>query len=433
MQRTQVSAALLGDRISRIHVRSTSFAVVVVGILTAGMSFAAPTTETVIWNFVGGNGGYPDGPLVLGPDSGLYGTTVSGGAYNEGTIFELIAPATTGGAWTEKLLYSFTGGLDGAQPAAAVAFDGAGALYGTAENAAGTANGVAFKLSPPITAGGPWYESTIYSFTGTPDGADPNSGLVVDHSGNLFGTTTGGGTSGLGTVFKLFAPAGGTGVYTEQILHSFTGGADGATPYANIAFSNASGSEVLFGTTTAGGTGSSGTVFMMQATGSSPAYKTIYSFSGGADGATPYAPVTVGPTGNLFGTTFFGGESVSGTGSFGVIYELTPPTGSATAYTQTVLHTFNGADGANPSGGLVTDTAGGLYGTTAGGVVGFGNVFELSYSSKTYNLSVLYTFPGTGGDGQAPLGSVLLTAGGVLYGTTYYGGAFGPGTAFQLK
>jgi hypothetical protein len=219
-------------------------------------------------------------------------------------------------------------------------------------------------------------------------------------------------------------------VYTEQILYSFTGGADGANPYANVAFDS---NDVIYGTTTAGGVNNSGTVYTLTSTGTTPAFKLLYSFTGGADGGTPYAPVTVGPKGAVFGTTFFGGEGTSGVGTFGVVFQLSPPVGKQTAYTETVIHTFNGADGANPSAGLVPDGSGGFYGATAGGVTGFGNVFDLTYSGGVWSESVLYTFVGTGGDGQAPLGKVLVTPGGDIYGTTYYGGAYGPGTAFQLK
>ncbi len=434
MLRTQVSAALLGGRLMRFRVRYTALTIALATVATVGVGSAAPPpplTETVIWNFVGGNGGYPDGPLVIGADSGLYGTTVSGGAFNEGTIFELVPPATSGAAWTEKVLYSFTGGLDGSQPAAALAFDSTGALYGTAEDASGNRTGVAFKLSPPDTVGGAWYESTIYSFTGTPDGAYPNSGLIIGPNGALYGTTTAGGTDGYGTVFKLSPPVSGTGVYSEQILYSFTNGADGASPYANVAFDS---KDVLYGTTTAGGSFGAGTVYTITSTGSTPAFKVIYEFTGGADGGVPYAPVIVGLKGAVFGTTFFGGESTSGVGSYGVVFQLSPPTGSGTTYTETVLHSFNGADGANPSAGLVADGSGGLYGATAGGVVGYGNVFDLTpLGGGTWSETVLYTFSGTGGDGQAPLGKVAVSPGGGIYGTTYYGGAYGPGTAFQLK
>jgi uncharacterized repeat protein (TIGR03803 family) len=409
---------------------SKSLVIAIAAIASAGSAFATPPTETILYNFVGTNGGYPDGPLLIGPSNNVFGTTAYGGATNHGAVIELIPPTINSNPWTEVVLYSFTGGSDGAQPAAGLVFDTAGNLYGTTENSSAGGHGVVFELSPPVVEGGPWTETTIYSFSGVPDGANPNSGLIFDASGDLYGTTTAGGKYNAGTIFELIPPTSNPGTWTESLIYNFTGQSDGGSPFANLV---QDGSGDFYGTTTTGGKNLNGTVFALRPGRNGLTLTTIYSFTGGADGGIPYSPVTVGSKGAIFGTTFFGGETVNGVGSYGVVFELAPPL-RGTTYNETAIFTFNGTDGANPSGGLLPDGTGGFYGTTAGGVAGYGNVFHLTQptSGKVWNETVVYAFSGTGGDGQGPLGAVVLSPNGNLLGTTYYGGAWGEGTAFQI-
>jgi len=198
--------------------------------------------ETVLHSFTGSpDGAYPSTAAVLLDNSGnIYGTTSSGGTYGNGTVFEL---SPSGSGWQENILYNFTGGADGLGPLAGVIQDAAGNLYGnTGEGGsyAGSCSfgcGVVFELSP---TGSGWTETVLYTFTGAPDGASPVAKLLKDRAGNLYGTTSSGGSSsacsfeypgGCGTVFELSPNGSG---WTETILWTFTGGADGAIPFGPV-------------------------------------------------------------------------------------------------------------------------------------------------------------------------------------------------------
>ncbi len=307
-----------------------------------------------------------------------------------------------------NVLHSFTGGAGGATPHAGLVVDASGNLYGTT-TAGGASNlGTVFKLD---TTG---KETVLYSFVGGADGATPNAGLVLDPSGNLCGTTTAGGASGLGTVFKLDI----TGA--ETFLYSFTGGTDGATPRAGLVLDP---SGILYGTTAAGGASNSGAVFKLDTTGTETV---LYTFTGGADGGTPQAGLVLDAAGNLYGTTVSGGSKaglcVYG-GGCGVVFKLD------TSNTETVLYTFNDAPAANsPEAGLAQDRSGNFYGTTVfGGSSDEGVVFKLD---TTGTETVVYSF-GSGGSGSEPKAGLLLDPSGNLYGTTSTG-ASGFGTVFEL-
>jgi uncharacterized repeat protein (TIGR03803 family) len=257
--------------------------------------------------------------------------------------------------------------------------------------------------------------SVLHTFAGGADGSTPDGGVVVDAAGNLYGTTGAGGSSNSGTVFKIDAAG------TETVLHSFTGSADGKAPYAGLAL-DSSGS--LYGTTQLGGASNFGTVFKIDAAG---AETVLHSFTGGADGKIPYAPVIRDSSGNLYGTTTTGGAA-----GYGTVFKLD------TAGTLTLLYSFKGgADGGFPTGGLVRDSAGTFYGTTNdGGLpnacflgrVGCGVVFKLDTSGKQ---TVLYTFTG-GADGGEPQAGLTIDATGNLYGTTEAGGTSDNGVVFKL-
>jgi uncharacterized repeat protein (TIGR03803 family) len=375
----------------------------------------AAAQERVLYSFSGGtDGGSPAGGLIFDGAGNLYGTTNGGGTYSGGTVFEL-SPAA-GGGWTETVIHSFGNGTDGNGPEAGLIFDAAGNLYSTT-NGGGTYNGgTVFELTPQ--AGGGWTETVIHSFGSGTDGAGPWAGLIFDAAGNLYSTTKGGGTYNGGTVFELTPQAGGG--WTEQVLHSFQGGADGAQPYAGLIF-DAAGN--LYGTTYFGGAyGYYGTVFdLTPAAGGTWTEKVLYNFSGFPDGINPVGGLIFDGTGNLYGTTYLGGTYGKGT-----LFELTPAGGGT--WTEQVLHNFgNGNDGATPSSGLITDTAGNLYGTTPDGGSYFrGTVFRFN----AQGLVLLHSFSGT--DGSGPEASLTLDAAGNLYGTTGQGGASNDGTVFEF-
>jgi uncharacterized repeat protein (TIGR03803 family) len=340
----------------------------------------------------------------------------------------LLAP----GAWAAskyKVLHRFTHD-DGYGPYAALILDATGNLYGTTPNGGASNWGVVFKLSP--NADGSWTESVLYSFTGGDDGSYPDHpSLVFDAVGNLYGTTYGGGGvgdcslygQGCGTVFKLTHNADGS--WTESVLHSFTNDEDGGWPQATLIF-DAEGS--LYGTTTQGGANGHGTVFQLTPNPDGTwTENVLYSFTGGRDGANPWTGVVFDQAGNLYGAA--GG----GTHGHGVMFKLTPnPDGS---WTESVLHQLRGSkDGANPgTTHLVLDTTGSLYGTTGqGGAYGYGNVFKLTPNPDgSWTESVLHQFKG-GKDGGSPWAGVFLDAAGKLYGTTVGGGAYGYGVVFKL-
>ena len=318
-------------------------------------------TETVIYNFAGGNDGdSPAASLVMDAGGNLYGTTRLGGPANAGTVFELL-PA--GSSWTEKVLYAFTGGSDGGSPQAAVTLRG-NALYGTTPGGGAKGNGNVFELKQ---VNGTWEERVLYSFAGgNNDGAYAYCQPVFDKLGNMYGTTASGGPNQEGTVFEL-QPTGKN--WTETILHFFTGNSDGANVDDGVIMDSAGN---LYGLTLSGGQYSSGTAYEMINSNGTWTEQVLYSFTGGLDGGFPSAGLAIDKSGNLFGTAFNGG-----TNGFGTVFELTP---SAGTWTETVLYTFTGGnDGALPlSTPLVKGTH--LLGTTVeGGTAQFGVVFEVPY------------------------------------------------------
>src|ERR1700690_2745696 len=285
---------------------------------------------------------------------------------------------STWAAAQETVLHSFNhNGTDGQRPAAGLIFDAAKInLYGTTNSGGTYGYGTVFELTPQ--SGGGWTERVLYSFclqANCTDGAAPYAGLKFDAAGNLYGTTTAGGTYGYGTVFELTPAMGGS--WTEQVLYSFcsrTNCTDGAAPYAGLIF-DAAGN--LYGTTIAGGiyntnsscTGGCGTVFEMTPAGGGWTETVLYSFCPAMycfDGAQPYAGLIFNAAGNLlYGTTYAGGTGGNG----GTVFELTPAVGGG--WTEAVLYSFCPEnfceyrfDGFNPYAGLVIDAADDLYGTT---------------------------------------------------------------------
>jgi uncharacterized repeat protein (TIGR03803 family) len=485
----------------------------------AGVVFELDTAgqETVLYSFTGGaDGGYPTAGLIRDSAGNLYGTTLGGGTAGAGVVFKLDR------AGQETVLYSFTGGADGGSPTAGVIRDSAGNLYGTTQDGGITTGvcstyyywspgcGVVFKLDGTgnetvlyaftgladgafpyagVIRDGAGYlfgtaygggitgtcgtggcgvvykldmtgnETVLHSFTGVPDGAFPEAGVVADPAGNLYGTTYNGGVSlSHGAVYKL-DPAGQETVYAfggpprggnpffdgvirdaagdlygatlwggtadegvvyklnaagqETVLHSFTGGADGGSPRGSVIRDSAGN---LYGVTDSGGTANAGVVYKVNTAGQETV---LYSFTGGADGGSPIDGPILDSAGNLYGTTYSGG-----TAGYGVVYKLN------VAGQETVLHSFTfGADGGYPSGGVIRDSAGNLYGTASfGGTSGAGVVYKVNAAGQQ---TVLYNFTG-GADGSLPKSGVVFDPAGNLYGTTYFGGTSNAGVVYKL-
>ena len=409
-----------------------SFTSILALAIFATATLMAPTRAAaqgkLIHNFNGDNGvdgGAPWAGLIVDAAGNLYGTTTMGGAYSYGAVFELLPK--TGGGWTERILHSFNNnGIDGYYPYAGLVFDAAGNLYGTTLNGGKYANGTAFELVPKS---GAWGERILHNFNnnGT-DGYLPYAGLAIDGVGNLYGTTIYGGANDNGSVYKL-TPTGRS--WSETILHSFLkNGVDGAYPYAGLVFDS---SGNLYGTTT-GMNYNYGTVFeLLPQAGGTWQEQIIHSFTG-PDGYGPYSGLVIDVAGNVYGTTTGGG-----TYDGGAVFELSPQAGGG--WSESVLHSFNdtGKDGYDPYSGVVFDESGNLYGTTYDGGdgtgcnTGCGTVFELTpKAGGSWGEVILHRFNNSLTDGARPYGGVVFGPSGNLYCTTTYGGSYGWGTVFEV-
>jgi len=385
---------------------------------------------TTIHNFTGtsGDGFTPYAPLVLAARV-FHGTTLAGGEYGSGTIFSLTPPTSPGGHWTEILLYTFTGGLDGDGPQAGLAIGPYEVLYGaTLRGGVNSLGGTVFSLTPPQTSGAPWTEAVLHNFGDHHDGSNPIGGLVIGMHGDLFGTTGGGGRYNSGTVFRLRAPASPGGAWTEEILYNFTGGADGRNPQTALAIDPAT--ETLYGTTDTGGSALLGTVFSVTpptSAGGAWTETVLHNFAGSHDGIHPNA-LLLATDGMLYGTSHGRGAN------YGAAFSLTPPASTGGAWTFNLLHDFTGSpDGSEPGAGLLMAVDGTLYGTTQSGgtgcLNGCGTIFSLTPGSPWVE-TVLYSF---NNDGNAPGAPLVFGNNNALYGTTKFGGTAGGGTAFALQ
>jgi uncharacterized repeat protein (TIGR03803 family) len=330
-------------------------------------------TLQVIYSFQGSpnDGGNPNyEPLVFDKAGNLYGTTVLGGDFTClqgspgcGTVFKL-APSENG--WTDTLLYKFTWvNNDGAFPSPGLVFDKKGSLYSTTFNGGSYGFGAVYQITPSGT------RNAIYSFTNQADGSGPYGGVVLDKKGNLYGTTSVGGSTacggGCGTVFKI-APDG-----TETVLHSFTGGSDGIWPWASVTLDkngNIYGTTSEGGNTECGGVGC-GIVFKIAPDGTETIlHQFTYSQDNYSEGGSPRSPMVLDAKGNLYGTTMVGGSTYGGWGC-GTVFKIAPDG------TETILHAFDNSDGCSPWGVILK--GGIVYGTTqAGGSYNWGTVFRLN-------------------------------------------------------
>lgn len=395
-----------------------------VSILGLAWTKTAAAGEKMLFDFNGADGNGPYGALIFDASGNLYGTTTGGGKYGGGTVFELI-PKTEGG-WTQKVLHSFDpNGIDGVSPYTRLVFDSSGNLYGTTNNGGPNNVGTVFKLSS--SAGGTWTESILYSFQNNEiDGTNPYGALIFDTSGNLYGTTAGGGSSLDGTVYKL-SPAGKK--WTETILYNFNSYSGDATgPYSGLIFD---GSGNLYGSTASGGVYGNGTVYeLTPRSGGTWTESVLFSFDGqNSTGEGPSATPIFDAAGNLYGTTIYGGYYDSG-----MVYELTPIAGGEWA--ETILHSFEPSDwdGGNPFGGLILDSSGNLYGTTnLGGRYNQGSVFEIARKEGGgWAERLLHTFLNNGKDGRNPYCNLVSDQIGNLYGVTYAGGLKNDGMVFEI-
>jgi uncharacterized repeat protein (TIGR03803 family) len=395
-------------------------------------SFAAPlTAPTVLHTFTGGkDGSYPDSNLTADAAGNLYGTTQIGGADGAGTVFEL-SPGPND-KWQFSVIYTFTGGTDGGNPLGSLAFDAAGNAHSTTSSGGANGLGVVFELTPP-PQGAPaktWTESVLYSFQGgSNDGAAPFGNVVFDSAGNLYGTTSIGGLThlgcalpakGCGTIFEL-SPSG-AGSWSERILHRFRDAfGEGAAPRAGLVI-DALGN--LYGTTYDGGNNDEcggygcGTVFELLPPAAGKKhwiFKNLIDFNG-ADAALPAGGLTLN-AGALYGTTNYGGAY-----NKGVVFSFTQDSGR---WKFSTVYSFNGLDGLQPSGNLAFDSNGNLYGATyEGGANDWGSIFQLVPGESGWTENLLYSFAVSGkGAGANPLGGVILDSADNIYLTTNQGGS----------
>jgi uncharacterized repeat protein (TIGR03803 family) len=417
--------------------RGSSFVLALVFALAmVAAQSAQAQTLTVLHSFSGlGDGDYPYAGLSIDRGGNLYGTAFYGGPgmgcyLGCGTAFRL---AQKNSGWLFSQLYGFRGGLDGGNPYARVIVGPDGSLYGTTFGGGGGSCeggcGTVFNLRPPqhatANALGNWTETVLYRFTGGADGGQPaGADLTFDAAGNIYGTTSGGGTGdcqgGCGTVYKLTQSG---GVWTESVLHNFvTEDGDGLRPWGGVIFDQ---SGNLYGTTNNGGARLSyGTVFELTPSGSGWTETILYKFQDTTDGQYPYSGLIFDQAGNLYGTTCCGGSDGGGT-----VFELT----RSSDWAFSLIYSFTGS---GPYAGLSMDAADNLYGTTnEGGAYNFGAVFKLTPSQGGWTYTSLHDFCSGGypcSDGAFPMSNVVFDSQGNLYGTTSEGGTYNGGTAWEI-
>ena len=375
--------------------------------------------QTPLANFNGtANGAVPWGgyPIVIDSTGNGYGTTLEGGTYDQGTVFQV----TPGGTLTT--IYTFCSQIncmDGAEPYAGLVQGSSGNFYGT--TAYGGANGQGTVFT--VTKAG--LLTTLYSFAGYPtDGAYPIAGLVLASDGNFYGTTASGGANGAGTVFEI-TPGG-----QLTTLYSFcsqTNCSDGYHPSASLVQAS---NGNFYGTTDYDGANGAGTIFEITPTGQLTTLHTFCSLTNCPDGSQPWAGLVQASNGNFYGTTRFGGAN----GDTGTIFEMSP-SGQLTTLYNFCSQTFC-TDGTHPRAGLLQASDGNLYGTTAGGQGpnlwwSFGTVFGMTPAGQ---VTTLYDFCSQAycSDGAYPHGGLAQSGSGIIFGATYYGGSYLDGTVFTL-
>jgi uncharacterized repeat protein (TIGR03803 family) len=336
-----------------------------------------------------------------------------------------------------KVLYSFgTNPNDGYNPNGGLVFDNAGNLYGTAQFGGSQCHsecGIVFELSP--SSNGSWTENILYNFcsqSNCADGQFPQAGLVLDDSGNLYGTTESGGAHAGGTVFELSPPSAPGANWTETVLWSFGGANDGGTPFSKLTW-DAAGN--LYGTTSQS-TAGKGTVFELTPGLNGWAEKVLYTFCVNypdcSDGANPMAGVTFDKSGNLYGTTFDGGTF--GDGKWGVVYELSPTSGGG--WMETTIHLFSSTGGGESLSEVNFDNAGNLYGTVSQGgphsPAQCGGVFKMTSTQAGWKEAI-FPFNDSGIHGCRPQAGVFVdNKTGSVYGTAQVDASY-EGIAYKIS
>jgi uncharacterized repeat protein (TIGR03803 family) len=355
------------------------------------------TTLKAVASFNGNQGLFSRSAVTIDKSGNLFGTTSGGGTFNDGTVYEIAA-----GSSMIKTIGSFNG-TNGSAPQGDVVLDSSGNLFGTTPSGGANEKGTIYEIVKGSNT-----IKTLFSFDGA-HGADPQGGLTMDGKGNIFGATLSGGASGGGVIFEI--PHGST---TMKVLAGFEQ-PTGTNPYANLAVDSQGN---IFGATIQGaGAANDGAVFELPA--GSTKFQALATFNG-TNGSLAMGDVAVDANGNFFGATISGGSS---TGGPGVIYEVVK--GSKTI---TDLVKFNGSNGDNPFGGITLDSSGNLFGTAQNATTNNGEVFEIVKGTKT--AQILATFNGT--NGAAPQATVKFDTKGNLFGTTFDGGLHGDGNVFKL-
>ena len=385
------------DRAKRNRAGRRTSVAISAGMLAVSLALSASPDPSNLYTFTGGlsynsgDGASPLGGLVDGKNGALYGTTSAGGGSYGGTVFALTPPATSGGPWTESILYNFSlpGSGDASLPVWGLITSQNGTLYGTTmfggptSGCLGNGCGTVFSLTPPATLGGAWTENVLYGFAGGSDGESPTASVIFGPNGTLYGATYGGGGTGCaaalnvgcGTVFVLIPPAIFGGAWTENLIYSFSGGTDGGNPYSSLILGP---NYTLYGTTIYGGASNNGTVFALTppaTSGGAWGESVLHAFkrTGTGDGAAPYAALLLAKDGALYGTTEAGGAV-----GIGTIYKLKPPASLGGVWTEGLISLAGVPDAANSYAGLFAKN-GTLYGTTfSGGVSNAGTVFEVT-------------------------------------------------------
>lgn len=377
------------------------------------------------------DGNNPDGRLIVDASGSLYGVTLYGGQDidddGNGLVFLLEKGAGPGGTYKYTILHTFTGGpTDGERPVGGLLRDATGSLYGTTGAGGSGYAGTVFKLTAKGGIGGGYGITYLYQFSSNSggsnwDGAGPDSHLIMDSTGTLFGTTSVGGANGGGTVFKLTPQAGGS--YAFANLHNF-GAPTGYNDTSGGLVMDSSGN--LYGLKAGGGTYGAGDLYALNRQGDGTyAYASLYSFPliQAVDPQWPFGTLALDGSGNLFGTTWRGGPTSSGT-----VFKYTIGTS-----TLTTLYDFGASGGSSPLAGVVLDKAGNLYGTTDESSPGYGAVYKLKNNGNgTYTYGTVFEFTKGMRQGRNPDNTLVTDSFGHLLGTAANGGKYNGGTVFRI-
>jgi hypothetical protein len=410
-------------------VKSAIFSIAAACIVGSGQPVGAETVS--IHHFDGRDGMSPVGPMLYDGAGNLYGVTYYGGISHWGVVYELSPPAIRGGEWTETVLYSFTGGSDGAAPSGGLTFDRAGNIYGSTYDGGNClySCGTIFELSRPALRGGTWTFTTLHRFGGpdSGDGGEPNGNLIFDKAGNIYGTTAFGGRSPgeYGVVFMLSPSASPGSQWTETVLYTFAGVPDGAYPYGGLAVDP---NGNLYGTTSEGGNGDCrisgegkigcGSAYRLKLSGGAWKESIIFNFRPAESG--PASDMIFDSAGRLYGAASF------------MVFRLQPPVRGG-LWTESQLYKFPYSTIIQSD--VIFDGNGDLYGTTrASGLQGFGSIYELSpprSDVSTWILTILQKYSG-GESAQMPSGGLVFGRNGVLFGATAFQGQSNAGYAIKL-